>query len=201
MGDFDKYTDYNPNAGITAVKIGFKKPVLETEFNEMQEISRQRLAKLVSDQIGEGIYGLGTMNYSGGVFTISNEKAIVAGELIDITSLSLSSLVNGNKVYLDVFDKEVSYLDTLKNKGNQQETSFQTNYLVDPRVLVETNRRVVLAYTLSKTNATSGHRYLLLGTITSGAFVRSVPILTGAKSTAITLGSSQPNTGWWFKEI
>lgn len=173
MGDFDKYTDFNENAGIRAVKIGAKKPVLETEFNEMQEIVRKSLSKFISNHIGDGIYDLGTMNYAEGVFTISNEKALVSGELINISSLSLD-VAEGESIYIDVYDKEVSYLNTLKTEGNEQELSEEVNYFIDSRVSQETARRIVLAFTLSKTNIESEHRYLLLGTITGGVFIPSV---------------------------
>lgn len=173
MGRFDKYTDYNKNAGIATVKIGAQMPVLETEFNEMQEISRNRLATFIKTYFPESILGVGTMTYESGVFTIANEIALVQGELIEITSLSIE-VSNGDSIYLDVFDKEVTYEDMLKYKGNEQETTIVDNYIKDNRVGAETSRRIVLAYTLSTTNTEPDHRYLLLGTIVDDAFVPQV---------------------------
>ena len=38
MASFDKYTNYQNNAGISGVVFGAEKAVLEVELNEMQEI-------------------------------------------------------------------------------------------------------------------------------------------------------------------
>jgi hypothetical protein len=173
MPDFDLYTNYKKDAGIASVRIGEQKPVLDVEFNEMQEIARERTRKFIREFFGEGIIGKGTMTYVDTTFTIANETAVVDGELLTVSSLSIT-LAEGNSVYLDVWDKQVTVTSTLKKEGNEQESNNITNYLQDARVGAETSQRMVVAFNLSTTNATEGHRYLKLGTITSGVFVSSV---------------------------
>ncbi len=187
MGDFDKYTNYNKLAGIASVKIGFKKPVLETEFNEMQEIARERVRRLIREHLGEGIFGKGNMTYDAGVFTIEDESIVIDGEILVISSLSLS-VSNGEDIYLDVWDKEIDVVATMKKEGNEQETDTIENYLLDSRIGVETSRRMVVAFDLSKVNTDPTHRYLKLGSITEGAFVKSV----GYVNATLYIGDTPP---------
>ncbi len=172
---FEVYTNHNKEAGIKSVQVGYKKPILETEFNEIQEIQLERLRRVVSEYLGEGILNKGTFTYSGGVFTISDETVIVDGEVIKISSLSITT-GNGTSVYLDTWVEEVNTTSTLKKEGNQQE-SVVSNYLMDSRLGVETSRRKALLFNLSTMNNVSGHKYLKLGSISAGLFVQEVPVI------------------------
>ncbi len=194
---FDKYTDYNKELGIKSVQIGFKKPILETEFNEMQEIQIERLQRLVREYMGDGILNKGTMTYSDGLFTVENEMAVVNGEIIKISSLSFN-VSNGSNLYLDTWTEEVTFESSLKAEGNTQESTL-SNYILDSRIGVETSRRIITAFNLSTVNNVSGHSYLKLGSISSNSFIQEVPII--GKPLLYHVGSSAPvvnrhNTIW-----
>lgn len=171
MADFSNRYRYNKDAGFSSVLFSGDTPVLEVELNEMQEIWREKIRMIFRNYLGDGLFNLGTMSYDNDtkIFVIQNEQAVVDGELIPITSLTINA-DEGQNIYLDVFEKDVDYTDTLKKYGNEQETVLVENEMFDPRVLEETTRRVVLAYTLSLTNATVGHKYLHLAQIVDGDY-------------------------------
>lgn len=173
MPDFSRETNSSYNAGVASVRFGSGSKILEVELNELQDIQRKRVASMTALLFKDGVMNVGTYSYSNGTFSLSSESALVGGEFIDIAFLSLGGLVNGNSVYLDVYDSEVTKDSNLKSGGNVQAGNV-TNYIADSRYGVETSRRKVLSFTLTKTNGVSGHRYLLLGAITAGAFVKSV---------------------------
>lgn len=169
--NFSRDTLYNPKANASSIRWGAEAPVLEIELNEMQYIQNKKIADLIKHVCGEGITKDGTLTFTSGTLTIANEVAVVDGTMLYISSLSLASLVNGDKIYLQVWDKVVDSTSTIKEYGNEQTSTLVPNYLVDPNIGVETSRRVVTAYTLSKTNTDSSKKHLLLGTIQNGTFV------------------------------
>ena len=174
MGDFDELSDYDNTSGVSLVKIGYKKPVTEKEFNEMQEIPRFKHNDFVDVTLGgDGILNVGGTSYSGTTFTMSNEVAYVSGQKITIPSISFT-VSEGESIYLDVYDEEVAHADTLYVNGQITGYPLASNWLLDSRIAVETSRRVSTRYTLVKTTGVSGHTYLLLGAITGGIFVKSV---------------------------
>lgn len=169
---FTKYTNMGADAGVVAVKIGADAPILEVELNEAQELQRQALKRFIKRYVGDGIAGKGTLTYSGGNFTIANEVAYVEGDVLDIASMTVAA-INGDVLYLDVYEAEATSATTLKAAGNVTGNTV-TNYLIDSRVGSETSRRIVRWVTLAKATGVAGHNYLRLGTITGGVFVPSI---------------------------
>ncbi len=165
MPDFSQPNKFNKDAAVSSVKFGGDTFVLEVELNEMQEVWREKLRSIFRNYFGDGIFNNGTMTYDSDnmIFVIDDEDACVDGEVIHISNLSISAQ-EGDNIYLEVWDKEVTFQDTLKKYGNESEIGV-TNHLLDERVLEETSRRIVLSYTITKTNGVSGRRYIHLATI------------------------------------
>ncbi len=171
MGDFEKRSNYNKDAGVVQVKIGFEKPVLEVELNEMQEIQRQRVKDVIQAVVPNGVLHGGTYTYSNGIFKIQEVTAIIEGEIIYIPSLLISA-GNDDIIYIKVWEKEITATTVMKAYGNEQGEVIP-NYIVDSRVGQETSRRIVLAYDLVKSTESDGV-YLKLGKIKSGKFEKEV---------------------------
>lgn len=171
MADFEKRSNYNKDAGVVQVKIGFEKPVLEVELNEMQEIQRQRVKDVIQAVVPNGVLHGGTYTYSNGIFKIQEVTAIVEGEIIYIPSLQISA-ENDDIIYIKVWEKEITATTVMKAYGNEQGEVIP-NYIVDSRVGQETSRRIVLAYDLVKSTESDGV-YLKLGKIKSGKFEKEV---------------------------
>lgn len=171
MSDFEKRSNYNKDAGVVQVKIGFEKPVLEVELNEMQEIQRQRVKDVIQAVVPNGVLHGGTYTYSNGIFKIQEVTAIIEGEIIYIPSLQISA-ENDDMIYIRVWEKEITATTVMKAYGNEQGEVIP-NYIVDSRVGQETSRRIVLAYDLVKSTELDGV-YLKLGKIKSGEFEKEV---------------------------
>lgn len=171
MSDFEKRSNYNKDAGVVQVKIGFEKPVLEVELNEMQEIQRQRVKDVIQAVVPNSVLHGGTYTYSNGIFKIQEVTAIIEGEIIYIPSLQISA-GNDDIIYIRVWEKEITATTVMKAYGNEQGEVIP-NYIVDSRVGQETSRRIVLAYDLVKSTESDGV-YLKLGKIKSGKFEKEV---------------------------
>ena len=171
MSDFEKRSNYNKDAGVVQVKIGFEKPVLEVELNEMQEIQRQRVKDVIQAVVPNGVLHGGTYTYSNGIFKIQEVTAIIEGEIIYIPNLQISA-GNDDIIYIKVWEKEITATTVMKAYGNEQGEVIP-NYIVDSRVGQETSRRIVLAYDLVKSTESDGV-YLKLGKIKSGKFEKEV---------------------------
>lgn len=171
MADFEKRSNYNKDAGVVQVKIGFEKPVLEVELNEMQEIQRQRVKDVIQAVVPNSVLHGGTYTYSNGIFKIQEVTAIIEGEIIYIPSLQISA-GNDDIIYIKVWEKEITATTVMKAYGNEQGEVIP-NYIVDSRVGQETSRRIVLAYDLVKSTESDGV-YLKLGKIKSGKFEKEV---------------------------
>ena len=171
MGDFEKRSNYNKDAGVVQVKIGFEKPVLEVELNEMQEIQRQRVKDVIQAVVPNGVLHGGTYTYSNGIFKIQEVTAIIEGEIIYIPSLQISA-ENDDIIYIRVWEKEITATTVMRAYGNEQGEVIP-NYIVDRRVGQETSRRIVLAYDLVKSTELDGV-YLKLGKIKGGKFEKEV---------------------------
>jgi len=171
VADFEKRSNYNKDAGVVQVKIGFEKPVLEVELNEMQEIQRQRVKDVIQAVVPNGVLHGGTYTYSNGIFKIQEVTVIIEGEIIYIPSLQISA-ENDDIIYIKVWEKEITATTVMKAYGNEQGEVIP-NYIVDSRVGQETSRRIVLAYDLVKSTESDG-AYLKLGKIKSGKFEKEV---------------------------
>lgn len=165
MSSFDKYTNYNDQAGISGVVFGANKSVLEVELNEVQEINKKSLRNMIAKVCGDGITDITKITYENGVISIASDCSIaVDGIIINCTGLSMP--VSSGTVYLQVWEEVVDYNATLKKEGNQDGSEVVDNYIKDSRTNEETTRRKVIKYTLSASQDDSRHN-LLIATISS----------------------------------
>lgn len=159
---FSRDSNFLENSNFKRVLFGEDGIVLEVELNEMQQIMRNELKNFIKEHIGNGIYNQGTYTLTDGVLTIVNEIAIVEGNMIPISSLSLA-LNDGESAYLSISEEVKTFEDTIKEYGNSQGSTIE-NTIKDPREVEETTRRIQLVFDLVKTNTDTTKDYLLLGT-------------------------------------
>lgn len=195
MGDFSRHSNFNSKSNFKSVRIGADCPVLETELNEMQDISEQRYKDLVSHFVGDGVSGEGQFLYSDNLLTVVNEKAFVSGHTVDITTLTLP-LQEGEKAYLKVWEETLSHNDPIKLNGNQQETKLIPNTMLDARVGRETSKRIQVQYDLSTTtDEDPKYSYLYLGQVVEGRFIVQCSLKTLNESFFIDNYTSDGSTG------
>ena len=174
MSNFDRKSNYDKDSGIVEVQIGMEKPVLEVELNELQEIARERVRKVVSSTISDGAFSDTGISYSGGKVKVVNTTFIIDGELIFVDNLELPAS-NNDEVFIKVWDKQVTGEDILKKYGNEQGEVIP-NKIIDERVGEETSRRIVLAYDLVK-SLEQNEKGLKLGKIVNGNLVLETKII------------------------
>ena len=150
MASFDKYSNYDNDAGVTGVVFGAEVPVLEVELNEMQEIQKTLLGNVLKSLIGNGISDKKAITYLNNTLSISDCFFAVNGYLVHCNGLSISAK-SGDSVYLQVWEDTVDHTATLKKAGNEQSTDIVPNYIKDSRIGEETSRRKVVKYTLVTT--------------------------------------------------
>lgn len=170
MDKFRLLSNFNPDANFKSVRIGSDSPVLETELNELQDISEHRYKTFISNYIGDGVVNRGTYTYLNNTLTIENEGAIIKGNIIDITRLTLPNLSEGEKAYLVVWEETVNHTTRIKYKGNNQETNYVPNTMLDSRVNEETSRRIQVLYDLVKTPP-EDKDYLYVGKVENNEFI------------------------------
>lgn len=170
MDKFRLLSNFNPDANFKSVRIGSDSPVLETELNELQDISEHRYKTFISNYIGDGVVNRGTYTYLNNTLTIENEGAIIKGNIIDITRLTLPNLSEGEKAYLVVWEETVNHTTRIKYKGNNQETKYVPNTMLDSRVNEETSRRIQVLYDLVKTPP-EDKDYLYIGKVENSEFI------------------------------
>ncbi len=178
MADFSQNDKFNPEAGFSSIRFSGDGFVLETELNEMQKIFQNKVKTIFKNYLTDGIFNLGTTEYNAGVFTIRDEVAVIDGEILQITTLTIEA-DEGEDIYLDMWTKEVTFEDALKRFGNEQTEDTVPNEILDQRALEETTRRFVTAFNITKTTGEEDHQYLLLGTITDGEFEQKVSGIGG----------------------
>lgn len=185
--DFTRYSAYNKDAGFISIRFGADIPLLETELNELQQIIVDRQREFIMSKFGDGFIGDGTLTYSGGNVTLSNQKAMINGWLINISSLT-TAVTNGQTAYLEVWEQEITRSSTIRRFGNQQESSI-ANYLIDNRLQEESTRRYQVAYNIVKTNNTVGRFYLPIASVSGGVMTDS---RTFAGNPVVTVGPIEP---------
>lgn len=176
---FDKYTNYKENAGVSSVVFGAEKPVLEVEMNEIQEVQKTMLRRVVKNTLGDGITDLSKIVYQNGAVKVLEGCALaVNGYMIECSGLSVN--VTNGTVYLQVWEDTVSSDGTLKEGGNQQSTNTVNNYFKDSRTPVETSRRKVLKYTLG-VDTVDERQNLAIATVEDGVMTKVCREISMAK--------------------
>lgn len=177
---FNLESFFNSDSAISQVLFGEKRPVMETELNEMQEIQDHLRRELIRTLFSDGLIAPFNLSYTSGVLRIWDTKAIINGEIIYISDLS-ASLANGINLYLEVWREEVGFTHTLKKYGNEQETTIE-NKMIDRRIGYETSRRIQTKYQFSTSNTpVVGHTFFHLGVVTNGNFIQSAVIQSKIK--------------------
>lgn len=149
MSAYDSYTNYKDNAGVSSVVFGAKKPLLEVELNEMQEIQKTYMRNVLRSIIGDGITDLSSIKYTDGKLNISDCIFSVNGIIVQCDTLTLD--ITDGSAYIQVWEEDVDFKDTLNKYGNQQSSETIENWIKDPRSLVDTTKRKVVKYTLTGT--------------------------------------------------
>ena len=172
MASFDKYTNYKNNAGVSGVVFGADKTVLEVELNEMQEIEKFGLRNMLAKIVGDGITDRSKLTYNGSSVNIASGCGLlVNGILVNCSGLSLA--MTSGTAYLQVWEETVSYSDTLKEEGNQQDSDTVANWAKDNRSDVETSKRKVVKYTLA-TSQKSGANNIAIASVAGGVMTKLV---------------------------
>lgn len=194
MGSFDIYSNYRNNAGVSGVVFGAEKGVLEVELNELQEISKHRLKTLASIMVRNGISDVSKITLSSDVLSVAACTFVVDGLVIDNTGLSIE-VDDGDDIYLQVWEEQATYEDTLKLQGNQQESNTVTNWFLDNRGSNETSRRLVTKYQLAKSQDNTKIN-LKLATITSGSLVVDVVQYDTKQDNIVSATGVLDKTAW-----
>ncbi|MDF2615495.1 MAG: hypothetical protein K0Q47_150 [Sedimentibacter sp.] len=170
MADFSIEDRFKKEAAFSSVKFGGDSYILGEELNEMQEIMRERIRSIFRNYFGDGVFGTGTLNYNAETkeFSIEDESVVIDGEIIYIKNMVLENVEEGAIIYLEVWDEEANFNSTLKKWGNQQSDETVENTMLDPRVLEETTRRMVLCNRLTLDNSNENHRFIRLAHIEDG---------------------------------
>lgn len=161
MADFDRYSNYNSNAGVGSVVFGAKAPLLEVEQNELQQIINSHQRKVLNALIPESKVGINSkeyFSYAGAVLRVEPGLTIVyKGNVYsyDKDSIVLNVALSGS-AYLHVGEITVNHDDTLYESGyyypgnsNAGVNTPVTNYIMDDRLSIETTRRKVLSFYIS----------------------------------------------------
>jgi len=167
--DFSVLSRYNNEVNVDLVRYGANSNVLESELNEMQQVTNFKLQQLIAFAYNNGLSSLSTMSFANSTFTIGGCFAVVSGILLYISTSTVAAAV-GTTIYLDTWTSSESYTSTLRKYGNTQGTTV-TNYFEDPIVNQETSRRQIRNYQLSTTNVDSTHSYLCIARVVSGGIV------------------------------
>lgn len=150
MANFDNYTNYADNAGVSSVIFGANSPVLEVELNEMQEIQAHYMREFIKSIVGNGITDISKLTYTDGKVKIADGCNIMCdGYLVKADRLELA--ITDGTAYLWVWEDEVDYNDTLPIEGNADNINNVNNWIKDNRADNETTRRKVIRYQLRDT--------------------------------------------------
>ena len=169
MAIFGASNPFNKEANSSSVLIGADAPVLEVELNEMQLIQRERLRTTTKALLNEGVKGQGQYTFTNNILTIKDELVMINGELLYIPS-STVSVTEGESVYVETWEEEIDFRDTIKKYGNMKGNETVPNYLLDSRVGEETSRRIQVQHQIT-TTPSEGRDHLEIGYVEHGQFI------------------------------
>ena len=196
MPNFDRYTDYNAEAGISSVVFGADAPVLEVELNEMQEIQKNLLGNTIKNLLGNGISDLDSITYKDNILQISDGAFIaVDGYLVQSTDLYISD-VEGKTVYLQVWEEIVDSSASLKKNGSQHTDTIISNYMRDSRMPFDTTKRKVVKYMLSTSSDPNKHNIDIASVSEEGVLAKHIKELSLSKLSDRVL-DLQAHTGYY----
>lgn len=165
----DRSSSFNKEANFSSLLIGADAPVLEVELNEMQLIQRERLRSTTKALLNEGIKGQGQYTFTNNILTIKNEVVMVDGEILYIPSSTLA-VNEGETVYVETWEEEITFRDSIHKYGHMQGNETVENYLLDSRVGEETSRRIQVQYKVT-TTPNSENKSIELGYVEHNQFI------------------------------
>lgn len=156
--DFTYRSRFDENANFTMVRWGADSPVPEVELNEMQDISEGKLRDVVKATFGNGLLGVGTVEYDAENKTlkIANEKAFVEGYLLNIENLE-TRVTKDVPVRLNCWKEVITAESKIYKHGNMQ-ADFIPNKLIDERYGKEITRREQIVFNLESDNNPNTHK-------------------------------------------
>lgn len=156
--DFTYRSRFDENANFTMVRWGADSPVPEVELNEMQDISEGKLRDVVKATFGNGLLGVGTVEYDAENKTlkIANEKAFVEGYLLNIESLE-TRVTKDVPVRLNCWKEVITAESKIYKHGNMQ-ADFIPNKLIDERYGKEITRREQIVFNLESDDNPNTHK-------------------------------------------
>ena len=175
MAAFDKYTNYTEKTSFSGVVTGDKKPFLEVEMNEVQEIMNTKLKRVVEAIGGKSIFpvGGGSISFSSDVVSVTG--CVVLAEQLSAYIESASFTLDGTntKAVAVLEEVDADYTTALKEYGLIGGTPM-TNPILDVRTTTETTRRKLVTVTLQALSSvpsdTDTKKYVVIGEVSGGSF-------------------------------
>lgn len=156
--DFTHRSRFNEEANFTMVRWGADSPVPEVELNEMQDISEGKLRDVVKATFGNGLLGVGAIEYDewNKTLIITNEKAFVEGYLLNIERLE-ARVTKDVPVRLNCWKEVITSESKIYKHGNMQ-AGFIPNTLIDERYGKEITRREQIVFNLESDDNPDTHK-------------------------------------------
>lgn len=149
---FKKYSNYSEKSSFSGLVIGAEKPVLEVEFNEIQQVMDTKLSR-IAQLIGNIVMTVegGSISFDGDTkaLTVKNCIAVAGNFTVFIPSAVITLEEDTPVAYLRLEEKFVRGTDTLYEYGDLNTKTEMENPIIDQRVGVETSRRRVVECTLA----------------------------------------------------
>ena len=143
--DFSYDSDYAEDAQFKRLIVASNAPVIEKEWNEMQQTILKKIENLALGSVGAGFCVRPQYTYSSetGDLTInSNGLVSVNGAFINVYSDLVIATANKALLLMEVEDVIVNKDTVLKKYGHKSNTTVQPNKIMDSRIQKETSRRV-----------------------------------------------------------
>lgn len=158
MSDFTRMSGYNKDTNFTQVRFGSDAPLLEVELNELQQIQNEARADLVRHEIPSGFLSMASLDFDymkthpNTIKTKTENIVNVDGYRVLIpagTEFKLGDCPTKGRrsdlVLLECWFEEIDFSEKIEKLGKEGGEVVQ-NYLQDPRVGIETSRRVQLKH-------------------------------------------------------
>ena len=146
LPDFSYDSDYAEDAQFKRLIVASNAPVIEKEWNEIQQIMLKKIANLAKGAVGTGfcVRPQFTYNSDTGDITInSNGLVSICGAFINVYTGLVIPTANKAYILMEVEDVTVNKDTVLKKYGHKDNATVQPNLIMDARIQKETSRRVV----------------------------------------------------------
>lgn len=180
--DFSVLDYYDTESSIDMVVFAALSMGLNSEMNELQRIQKQKIQQFIKATMTEGFCNIGDYDYSDGILHIQNEYIIFDGSVFDLRDTNC--LINeGQTLYFETWDETVDGNGFIYRYGDINGLKLE-NYIIDPRIGVETSHRVQKVWQLT-TARNNSYRGMYLGKLGDYGKLTDVTIampITASKS-------------------